>query len=301
MTPHRILILERDADFVGQCRRALEAMGHETEAVEKPAQALTRAAAWRPTLVLAAVRGLKDVEGFTTQAREHDPAAQIVLISDSEEDLTKLEAAGADHLLCRPVTDSALVALLRSALRYRDLQRRLQQVIEERDQLRGQVEKGALGDEARERYYQFEFFKKIVGIELKRSRRYDFPLALMLVRWDQAEPVPEAGEIHPVFAALAKVTRDGLRDIDIPITFSEETILVMMPHTDMPGARVVADRIRTNGAQIKPKGDATSPTVTVAIVSAEGASRLDFGALMQAATRALEEAHRAGGDQVVEA
>ena len=104
-----------------------------------------------------------------------------------------------DGMSIVPIVAVPLLAMLgrergvRAALGLRELQLRLKAVTEERDTLARDSAGSELANEARERFYQFEFFKKIVGIELKRSRRYDFPLALMLVRWDQADPAARDG------------------------------------------------------------------------------------------------------------
>ena len=99
---------------------------------------------------------------------------------------------------------------------------------------------------------------------------------------------------------IDQLIREGLRDIDIPITFSEETILVLMPHTDLDGIKVVADRIREHAAALpETYGVVEYSTVSIGAVCSQGAPRLEFGPLMQQVTKALREAKRAGGDQLV--
>ncbi|MFH2006736.1 MAG: diguanylate cyclase, partial [bacterium] len=138
--------------------------------------------------------------------------------------------------------------------------------------------------------------------ELKRSKRYSFPLSLMLVAYDNSDEICGSEYERQLFSDLARIIRQGVRDIDIPITFSEETILVLMPHTDLDGAHVVADRIREQAAALPDTyGVVDETTVSVGVVCSQSAPRLEFGAMMQQVTRALREAKRAGGDQVVDA
>jgi len=147
---------------------------------------------------------------------------------------------------------------------------------------------------------QFEMFKRLLGIELKRAQRYGFPLSLLLASLDQS---PRDSDRD----ALARAARSAIRDIDIPVAFAGSDVLVVMPHTDLEGARLVAERIRKRlraGGQAK----AGSPTLetaahrattSIGVVTAEGGQRLTFATLLAQATRAQKSASRAGGDRVV--
>ena len=101
MTPHRILILDRDAAFIEQCTRALTKMGHECQVTDGLEETLQTASRWRPDLILASGRVLDNVGKFSTQARELDPAVQIILVNEWALDETELEQSGADHCICQ--------------------------------------------------------------------------------------------------------------------------------------------------------------------------------------------------------
>ena len=105
-------------------------------------------------------------------------------------------------------------------------------------------------------------FKRVLGIELKRSQRYGFPLSILLASLDRAAADGDRD-------LLASAARSAIRDIDIPVAFGESDVLVVMPHTDLDGARLVAERIRKrvraagrrprNGAAAPPRRSASSP------------------------------------------
>ena len=305
MARRRILIIDRNEQFVEKTRATLRALGHTTFACRNADDGVRAVIDWRPDMVLANAH-TSDVEDFdfTPRAKEIDPALPVLLLFSAESEHTEetFESAGADNYLIKPLKETELTAAVRAALALREQQLRLRVIMEERDSLARETAGSELEQEARERFYQFEFFKKIVGIELKRSKRYTFPLSLMLVAYDQSDEICGSEFERQLFSDLARIIRQGVRDIDIPITFSEETILVLMPHTDLDGAHVVADRIREQAAALPDTyGAVDETTVSVGVVCSQSAPRLEFGAMMQQVTRALREAKRAGGDQVVDA
>ena len=305
MARHRILIIDPNEQFVEKSRGLLRDLGYQTYECRNADDGVRAVIDWRPDVVLANAH-TSDAEDFdfTPRAKEIDPALPVLLLfsKDNEQSRLTVEQAGADNYLIRPLKEVELTAAVRGAIALRELSLKLRAVTEERDALARDTAGSELERDARERFYQFEFFKKIINIELKRSRRYSFPLSLMLVAYDQSELIAGSPYERQLFADLARIIREGVRDIDIPISFSEETILVMMPHTDLDGAHVVADRILEQAALLPETYDvADDTTVSIGLVCSETAPRLEFGALMQQVSRALREAKRSGGNQVVDA
>ena len=157
----------------------------------------------------------KDDFDFTPRAKDIDPSLPVLLLFS------------ADNYLIKPLKETELTAAVRSALGMREL--RLNVVTEERDALARDTAGSELERKARERFYQFEFLKKIVGIELQRSERYDFPLSLMLVAYDRSDETTGSPYEHQLFGDLARIIRLGVRDIDIPITFRRWSQGSMVP------------------------------------------------------------------------
>jgi diguanylate cyclase (GGDEF)-like protein len=221
---------------------------------------------------------------------------------DDDDERDRCLNFGARNVLVRPLKRTELLFAARSLMNLRSLLR-----------ARGGAEParasrppapGAPGaSDERAHFFQFELFKRLLAIELKRSRRYGFPLSVLLVAPDGEsilDAVAGGGGPVPGFDAGALTTvgqavRQAVRDLDIPMQFAEETILVVMPHTDQDGALVVAERIRR-----KARGGAAAITVSIGVTSVEGA-RIGFEQLVTRATKALAQARRGGGDRVVAA
>jgi diguanylate cyclase (GGDEF)-like protein len=151
----------------------------------------------------------------------------------------------------------------------------------------------------------FEFLKRLLLMEVKRSRRYRYPIALLLIELDRfterAAPLTPAQRTASLAEAL-KLLTSGVRDIDVAVPVSEGRFVVFLPHTGQEGGIVVAERLRQ-----KIKDQHPIPGLTTAVglaVFDPGAGRpkdqtqVSFGNLMKEAGEALRKAQSAGGDRV---
>jgi len=150
-------------------------------------------------------------------------------------------------------------------------------------------------------FYTFAHFKEVLFVEVKRARRYGFPLSIALASFD-ALSVPMKDDLKAqLFGGLALAVRRSLRDTDLPVQYGPERVLLLMPHTDLQGALVVSRRICERVARASlTHGDAVlRPTVSVG-VSATPSQRgeFSFADLSRQAQLSLESAVAQGGNRV---
>jgi diguanylate cyclase (GGDEF)-like protein len=244
-------------------------------------------------LVHAALPGLS---GFALcrLAKERDPTMPVVLMFSAEDSRGESEAkrAGADNWLVRPLKRLELLYVVRDMVNLRGTYMRAARTAAERDQSRSEAIsiQGANADSSP--LVQFELFKRILGIELKRSQRYGFPLGLLIATLDK-EPAAQDRDL------LAGAARTAIRDIDIPVAFGETSLLVAMPHTDLEGARLVAERIRKRVRSVSHSRPGDTLTTSIGVVCTDGSERLSFAAMLAQATRAQRTATKQGGDRIV--
>jgi diguanylate cyclase (GGDEF)-like protein len=101
----------------------------------------------------------------------------------------------------------------------------------------------------------------------------------------------------------------SIRDIDIPVHYADNNILVMLPHTDGEGsdevAQRIADRIKRSVYHDEASaGGAPGLTVrltaSIGVASFEpGTKQVSFARLIRDASLALRAAQAKGGNQVV--
>jgi PleD family two-component response regulator len=296
-----VLVADRNPRFLEKTAEILAQAGHVMIGASDGQAARARLTTGLDgVLAHAALPGLS---GFALcrLAKERDATLPVVLMFSAEDEPGELEAkrAGADNWLVRPLKRLELLYVVRDLVALRAALVRQARSAEERHQAVKEAQAAAAP--AGSRLVQFEMFKRLLGIELKRSQRYGFPLALLVASLDQP---PRPGDRD----LLATAARSAIRDIDIPVAFADSEVLVVMPHTDLDGARLVGERIRkrvrTALASRSPAGGdrhgAPEPrlTASVGVVAAEGGQRLTFATLLAQATRAQKAAARAGGDRV---
>jgi len=286
-----LLVADRNPRFLEKTAELLEEAGHAMIGVTDGQAArskLTREL--DGVLVHAALPGLS---GFALSrlVKERDPAMPVVIMFSAEDPRGEVEAkrAGADNWLVRPLKRTELLYVVRDIVSLRNTLLRSARTAEDRDNAVREAQVDA-GDS--NRLVQFELFKRLLGIELKRSQRYGFPLSLLLASLDTAPPPGDRD-------VLAAASRSAIRDIDIPVAFGEADVLVVMPHTDLDGARLVAERIRKRvRAQTTSRLSSKGLTASIGVVAAQGGERLAFATLLAQVTRAQKTAAKAGGDRI---
>ncbi|QDE99118.1 diguanylate cyclase [Myxococcus xanthus] len=154
----------------------------------------------------------------------------------------------------------------------------------------------------------FEFLKRLMLMEVKRSRRYRYPIAVLLVDIDKfaekAAPLAPAARKLALAEALGLLV-SGVRDIDVAVPFADSRFVVFLPHTPRSGALVVGQRLRELIKSLT-AFEGASASVGVAVSEpppgrgpvAGALAQVSFGGLLKEAGEALRRAQAAGGDWV---
>ena len=149
--------------------------------------------------------------------------------------------------------------------------------------------------------YNRRQFVELANKEIRRSWRYDAPFCLLMLDIDHFKAVNDtyghaAGD--EVLKAVAKMAKVTLRDSDVFARFGGEEFIALLPHTDLVGASVVAERIRKNvqELQILAEGQNIQCTISMGVASSEVSEDLDT--LIKATDEALYTAKECGRNQV---
>ena len=149
-------------------------------------------------------------------------------------------------------------------------------------------------------------FKESLPGEVERSRRFDAPVALVMLDLDDFKRVNDtlghqAGD--RVLREVGKILRDSSREIDTPARYGGEEMAMVLPGTDLEGAYKLAERVRREIEELAitlPGGVELRVTASFGVAThpecAHGAD-----ALVAAADAALYEAKRAGKNRTVRA
>jgi diguanylate cyclase (GGDEF)-like protein len=148
-------------------------------------------------------------------------------------------------------------------------------------------------------------FQELLSAELDQVRRYGHPVGLIMLDIDNFKSVNDTYG-HPqgdvVLKHVARVLRENSRDADSPARYGGEEMALILPHTDLPGAHAIAERVRSaiEGLHV-PRLDQDGVLRVTASVGVAASTEGDKEALIAEADGALYTAKRGGKNRTVAA
>lgn len=159
--------------------------------------------------------------------------------------------------------------------------------------------------------YNRRHFVSLANSELRRSLRFEKPMALALLDLDHFKRVNDEHG-HPagdaVLTEAARRIEQSIRVHDIVGRFGGEEFAVLLPETDHEGARQVCERIRTTVGEKRYEVDAAvdtndkshiSVTTSVGVAFMSGGTPVDLDTLIKRADDSLYAAKQSGRNRVV--
>ncbi len=142
--------------------------------------------------------------------------------------------------------------------------------------------------------------------EFFRARRYQLPLALIMVDVDHFKKVNDVhGHVvgDQVLRSVSQILRANMRVHDLPARYGGEEFAVLLPQTALAGALLVAEKLRAAVAESSMKlGDLVlQVTISAGVAAIDTTGMEKPMSLVQAADRALYAAKNGGRNRVVSA
>src|SRR5262245_2484569 len=140
--------------------------------------------------------------------------------------------------------------------------------------------------------------------ELRRRDRYPSALTIGMIDVDHFKSINERYLLpggDQVLIDLGKVLGSSLRTVDVLGRIGGEEFLVIAPETDVDGAHVLGERIRTTveNAAFDYKGEIIPVRVSLGFAIAEENVVADYEQMKHLAASALAEAKRTGRNRCV--
>jgi diguanylate cyclase (GGDEF)-like protein len=142
--------------------------------------------------------------------------------------------------------------------------------------------------------------------ETQRARSQGTALALALVQIDGGpELLRQYGEVQleRYVEELARAMESAVRQTDLAVKYTSWGIAFILPDTPLAGAQLLAEKLRTAGAQVRPPWNGAPLTLSASVV--EAVARLDYESedivteLINRAEAGLVETHQRGGNAIV--
>jgi len=298
-----MLVAEPAAPISGALRRFLENAGHEVMLASDVPDAMGRVREMAPAVVMASVSDGFDGEALCRQIKAEAPGIPVLLLYLPEEEYPEARAAsaGAEACLVGPLKRATVVSCVSLLMQVAQAREAVTQIRSEMQMMqhsggrRDQTGSGPSPD--------LEFLKRLLFMEVKRSRRYRYPISFLILEPDKyAErlgtlpPMQRTSVLADVLGKLA----EALRDIDLAVPFAEGRFIVFLPHTPFEGAMVVAERLLQRVKEVQSFSGLTA-SIGLAVfepAAMKGQAQVSFGTLMKEAGESLRKAQTAGGDRI---
>ncbi len=294
-----------EADHLAAARSAIVAAGHSV-AVNASSQsgAAKITEAMVGGHVDAVLVGLPGGEAIVAAALALAPRRPIVIAAYTGKATSAIKrgiAAGADLAVVRPHDAERIAPMMLAASRLHREREIAQTARGAELVLRAKLE--AIADPDPRGLQPFETFQRVLELEFKRARRFEYPLSVALFAIEISPPPPPAGIRGILRARAGNAIIHTIRDIDLATQLDHERFLVLLPYTDLTGAAGLGRRVIAAVAQGEPvisSGRSFPPRVVGAVAQAKVGEPISFAKLMKDATRALDQARRDGAELAVQ-
>ncbi|GAA6617846.1 diguanylate cyclase [Scytonema sp. NUACC26] len=285
----------------------LQNVGYETTFASSGQQALERARAAKPDLILLdlmmlEMNGLEVCEKLKADLDLTDIPIIFLTASTEQEDLLQAFEKGAIDYVTKPFHAAELLARVRTHLELKLAREQLKKLLHEQKVLIQELERLATTDPLT-KVFNRRHLLILAEQELKRSLRYNIVFSVLMLDIDRFKQINDTyGHAvgDRVLTVMAQVSLNCLRTVDFYGRFGGEEFVAFLPETDIDEAIIVADRIRENLEKTGILAQEQQIFITVSIGVASYHLRDDsVDAMLQRADKALYRAKNQGRNRVI--
>ena len=154
------------------------------------------------------------------------------------------------------------------------------------------------------RIYNRHSFEERLVYEIKRRRRYNHDLSLLMLDLDHFKSINDtyghkAGDM--VLRKVGEILTDTFRGTDLPARYGGEEFVVLLPHTTEQDAWTLAERVREaiQACEFHFDGKDFTVTASIGVASVEAGALTKDDDLIMKADKALYKAKHNGRNMVV--
>lgn len=248
--------------------------------------------------MMPGMTGVEIVQRLRKRTDGHTYYTIILTTLDAPADISFALEGGADEFVPKPYHADALRARVNVGKRIVSLHEKLSEKMRLLEEANGIILHQAATDELTGLYNR-RHFNEILSKSLSAARRHSFPLSLVMLDIDRFKSVNDtyghsAGD--KVLQLFASTILSLARTEDLIARWGGEEFILLLPHTPLEGAVVVAERIRCT---LPAK---TVPGISLPVTASFGVAQWNAGEsaeeLIKRADNALYRAKNEGRDRV---
>ena len=235
--------------------------------------------------------------------RQRDDGHKYYLIIQTSlgnpEDVVFALNEGADEYISKPYNPDILRARVNVGCRVVTLHEALADKIRLLGEANQRISQLASTDELTQLYNR-RFFNKGLAEAISAAQRHQFPLTLVLLDIDKFKMVNDnfGHDIgDEVLKLVAQTLKSVTRTEDIPARWGGEEFTLVLGHTPLTGAQLLADRLRVRFTELCKEKVNLSVTASFGVVQLKPEESAED--LIKRADKALYRAKKEGRDRVI--
>ena len=236
MSENWILLIDPFRNLVNAYRLILEGQGYFFETARNLNEAIQKLSARAYSVILTEYfPPFEETYLMIQKVKQTHPETSVMMITNAiidEASYEKLFDAGLDDIVFKPYSPEKIIVHLKKGLRLRDL-------ILRKQELETQAAKPPYVA-VTELNLNPLYFTKCLRQELKRAKRHQHPLSLILI--EIPNPRNLADQLESLFLELAKTLRKRIREEDI-IGRDDGHFGILLPETNQTGSKAVVQRL----------------------------------------------------------
>jgi two-component system cell cycle response regulator len=287
----KILVVDDDPESRKLVSRALQFEGYKVENAGSGHEALDKMNTWRPHLILLDV-SMPGLNGIDTLKflRERDEYISCLFVSgkSSTEDVIRGLDTGADDYVRKPFDVLELLARVRSQLRIKDLNDRLQKA-------NARLKELVDIDDLTGLFNMRSLYKKL-DFEIERAQRYNRQVCVLMMDMDHFKRVNDDND-HLfgsfVLSEVGRMVRDNIRKVDFAARYGGDEFLIVLTEIELAGAKSFAERLGGKIEKTLFQNDTHSIELTASIgfaIAAPKQVEIDARSLVRTADQQLYKA-----------
>ncbi|MBU1077734.1 MAG: sensor domain-containing diguanylate cyclase [Spirochaetes bacterium] len=154
--------------------------------------------------------------------------------------------------------------------------------------------------------FNYQYLQISMEKELLRAKRYPQDVGIVILDIDNFKIINDKyGHVfgNLVLKGIADIIQETVRKkIDMPVRYGGDEFLLLLPETDIQGAKILAQRLLEEVRLkkfVSDNGDNVTATLSIGVTSAKKNQILDKDKLIHKADQALYKAKNSGKDQMI--
>ncbi len=225
-------------------------------------------------IVMPVIDGFEMIKEIKSH-KEWSDIPVIILTSKREKEKTvEGLSLGAHDYLTKSFDKKELLARIKTQLEIRNLQVKLLKTNQELRDANLELHSLAVTD-GLTRLFNHRFFHERLEEELSRAKRYRYTVSLIMIDIDNFKDYNDSyGHLEgdKVLKMVANVFNELKRQSDVCARYGGEEFGLILPETDLEGAKMMAERIRERVEKLKLKVEDVRAKLTISA----GVASIDF-------------------------